>query len=108
MWCAPHLAVLLFNVNAAPNYLVFGFVLQHFPIFINGDGDFFRKGLEHGIVGGDFSHGVVAVGQGVLPSGSHAVGIGGDGHSYLPGLGGVVIHHHRVLALVDDFKLDTF
>ena len=104
LWCAPHLAVLLFNVNAAPNYLVFNFVLQHLSVLRNGDGDFLRESLEHGVVGGNLPDGVFTVGQRVLASGCHTAGIGGDGHSYLPGLGSVAVHHHGVLGVVDNLK----
>ena len=102
--CTPHLAVLLGNVNTAPDYLVFSFVLQHLSVLRNGDGDFFRKGLEHGVIGRDFSHGVVAVGQSVLPSGCHTRRVGGDGHGHLSRLGGGAVHHHGIPRVIDDLE----
>ena len=104
LWCTPHLAVLLGNVNTAPDYLVFGLVLQHDAIRVNGYGDFLRESLEHGVIGRDFSHGVLTIGQGAFPGGGHTRRVGGDGHGHLAGLGSVAVHHHGVLGVIDDLE----
>src|SRR5699024_1357171 len=104
LWYGTSLAVLLFNVNTAPDYLVFGFVLQHLSVLQYGDGNLFVKGLQHRIIGRDLPDGVLAVGKRVLASGGHARRVGGDGHGSLPGGGSVAVHHNRVGAIVDDIE----
>ena len=104
----PHLAVLLFQVNAAPDYIVFCFVLQQDVVYVNGNADFFGESFQHTFVGGLLPHSVVAVGESVLPGGGHTAGVGGDGHGHLAGSGGGAVHYHRVLAFVNDLKGDSF
>ena len=103
-----HLAVLLFQVNAAPDHIIFGVVLQHLTILVDGHGNFLRKCLKHGLVGGNLPHRVVPVGKNTLPGGSYAAGVGGDGHGHLAGGCGGTVDHHGVLTLVDDLKGDPF
>ena len=72
----------------------------------DGHGDFFPEGFQHGLVGGNLPHSVVAVGQSTLPSGGYAAGVGGDGHGHLARGGSGTVYHHGVLTLVDDLKGD--
>ena len=100
----PHLAVLLLNGDAATDHIVLRLVLQHLTILVDGDADFLGEGLQHGVIGGRFTHGVIAIGESIGPRGGHAAGVGSDGHSYLAGLGRAAIYHHGIGRLVHDFK----
>ena len=81
----PHLAVLLLDLDTAPHHIIFGVVLQHLTILVDGHGDFFPEGFQHGFIGGNLTDSVVAVGQSTLPSGGHTAGVGGNGHGHLAG-----------------------
>ena len=98
------LTVLLGDSDTAPHHIVLGFVLQHLPIFINGDGDFLRKCQQHGVVGGGFTDSVIAIRESVCPGSCYAAGVGRNSSSHLPRLDGPPTHHNGILAFIHNFK----
>ena len=104
MGCGPRLAILLGDSDAAPDNLVFYLVGEDLPVLRNRYTDFLIKGFQHRIVGGNLTDDVIAIGQGVLAGGGDARRVGRDGHSHLSRSGSGAIDHHRVRAVVDDFK----
>ena len=103
----PGLAVMLINSDTATHYIIFSGERIYLAILADRYLDFLRKGLEHGSVGGFFADDIITVWQSVGASSSKATGVSRDGSRHTARVNCVSIHHHRVVRIVDDLKLNT-